>query len=263
MPGISNNRIVKTISLAVLFCVFVQGQPFLVCPTNESYKQKSHAIGRKLEREFYARSAVLVASVAVSAYALLNFFMGQEKPQPVPSPSGGQDWKWLSRKGLKYMAEWLAKATAQGICVHIISAKIMTNNAEPKVYISKHIYHKIHGAEIDRLLLMRAAEEYLGHDCGYVDILIQGHLQALVDKIELLLAYMTYYGAAHTLPHAYANIEKHATKAIKKVGTIIEQFNTTQADNFVDAVQVCKKECTDLLISSIRYALASLPLNVD
>ena len=258
MPVMYNAYKVTIVFLSVLFFVPAQGHVPLIGPTSESYTQKSHIVGRKLEREFYIRAATLTVSGVVCATVLVNWAVGLDVSKPTPPSDVRGSWA-PSTQDLKNVAIWLSKACAQGICMQFITSHIMTNNAEPQNYIGRYIQYKIHCIDIDRLLLDRAADEYLHNDCGHVYLLIQGHLQALVDKIELLMAYMVYYGAAHTQPQTYAHIEKYAAEVIKKVGNIVEQFNTTQAVNSVDAIHVCKKECSDLLIFSVRYALSVLP----
>lgn len=254
MSGI--HSLIRTRILLVLMSFQLQAQQLLVSPTAESYIKKSHEIGRKLERAFYLRAAALAASGVIAVGLAWNFFMGPDKAAGMPKGSGPKfpSFEWFGQSAVS-----LVKLCAQSICLQLISSKVVVNGAAPKVYMIQNLPHKLHSSEIDRLLQTRTAEGYLGNDFGHIDAALRGHLQGLVDKIEHLMAYMVYYGARHTLSHTYATIEQYAAETIKKVGALVEQFNNTQEENFIDAVQICKKECSEIMIASVRYALAILP----
>lgn len=271
MSGIRS--LIRTKILLVLMSFQLQAQQFLVSPTAESYIKKSHDIGRKLERAFYLRAGALAASGVITVYLAWKILTSSEVASELAQKAAEETKKnrtwsqWVTKAAESFVnLQWVGKAVgsltklcAQTICLQWISSQVVVNGAAPKVYLARNFPHKLHSSEIDRLLQTRTAEGYLGNDFGHIDAALRGHLQGLVDKIEHLMAYMVCYGARHTLTHTYATIEQYAAETIKKVGILVEQFNNTQEENFIDAVQVCKIACSEIMIASIRYAVAVLP----
>ncbi len=230
----------------------------LVTSSYEQCLAQSRTIKKTFEREHYLRAAVQTASAVVGLYIAYNYFFGEvQVAAAVPVPKS--DFSW--REAAKNTTWWLTKGVGQAICMQWVTRTLLTNNADPKVYIPKHIhyYYKTHGAEIERLLQMHAADDYLCNPSDDIDLLIQCHLQALVDKIEQLMAYILYYAPAYASTHTEVLVERYAHEVLKKVAIIVEQCNTASAENFNDAVITCKQQCADILTSAIRYALASLP----
>jgi len=111
------------------------------------------------------------------------------------------------------------------------------------------------GATADRALNM----DSVSSNCADIDLLIQAHLQGLIDKIELLMAYMISYAATHTSEHTKAQVDAYAQAALQKVDLAVALFNATYAQNFDEAVNECKNACTEPLTAAIRYALSTLP----
>ena len=226
----------------------------LVGPSLVRCADKELFIERKLNREFYVRAAALTASACFGAYTMWNFFMVPSPVVPSPSPQ-----KWVPTEWFKKLIISLPALVAQTICVQWCVSKITANSADPRVFITKYIHYKAHEFEIDRLLLEYSADKARDDNHNRIDLLIEGHLQALLDKTEFLMAYMLYYAAHNTLPNTVLNIQNYAAEVINKLEVAAIQCNANQEKNYHDAVITCKKACSDLLLTSIRYAISTLP----
>lgn len=242
-------------------CSMITAIPLqLISPSYEQCLEDARSMRTTFERQRYLRAVVLTASTLATLSVLYNYLFGSEA-SPVTVAVPVKKYNWFSWETIENVGKWLARASAQAICVQWVTRNLLTNNADPKIYITKyiHYYHKTHCAEIERLLQIRAADDYVCQSTDEVDLLIQCHLQALLDKIEQLMAYMLYYAPEYASPHTEMLVERYAHELLKKVAIIAEQSNSISRENFDEAVLSCKQQCADILISAMRYALASLP----
>jgi hypothetical protein len=225
----------------------------LHAPSYEQCLEKSQSLGNKLTYAKYLRAAVLTVSTLVAIYTIYDFFWGPETPKKeiIPSVPGHA---WFSLKTAQNIGLWLAKGCAYTICTQWAANKLMTNRGAPKYFIPQYLYgYKNHGTEIERLLSLRAASS----DTIDIDLLIQAHLQQLINKTEILMAYMIYW-SAETLEDAL-HIDLYAQEVLKKVSSAAAQFNATYMQNFDTAVNECKDIYMEQLTSAIRYARINLP----
>ncbi len=227
----------------------------LVAPTQEGCTEKKLSLEQKFNREFYVRAAALTASACYGAYAVWHFLMAPSYPMP-RSPIAE---KWVFTVWIKKAVISLPALVAQTICVQMCASRIMNNNADPRIFITKYICYKAHEFEIDRLLLEYSAQSSFDNQ-KHIDLLIEGHLQALFDKTELLMAYMAYYAEQNSQPHMVSNIKHYTSEIIHKLSVLAATCNEAQQENYREAVVACKKTSTDMLVSSIRYTISTLPL---
>jgi hypothetical protein len=257
----ANLLVVMLISSSIMQAIPLQ----LVAPSHEQCREKSESMRWKLTYERRLRTAALAASGLLAAgYTVYmaskfyNWIMDYESVPKLPvDPAKRVSWlSLLSLDGAKNLAWHASASLLQAYCLGWIYRTITTDNTAPKNYIPKYIHHyyKVHLIEIERLLALRVAEV----ESGDTDLLIQGHVQALIDSIEHLVAYMLYAREQAPL-HTQTLVEQYAHEVVNKVAFIAEQCNTASSDNFETAVTECKKQYAELLMSAARYAVTSLP----
>jgi hypothetical protein len=251
----------RKLTVLLLAFFFMQGMCLqaielqLQVPTYEQCLEKSQALGSKLTYAKYLRAAALTISTLVALYTIYDFLWGAETPKKDALPPE-QGHPWFSLETAKKIGCWLAKGCAYTICTQWVAHKLMANRGDPKHFISQQLYgYKNHGAEIERLLTLRASSP----DTADVDLLIQAHLQQLIKKIEILIAYMIYYASAETLENTALQVDLYAQEVLKKVSNAAAQFNATYTQNFDAAANECKNVCMDQITSAVRYALTTLP----
>jgi hypothetical protein len=268
------------VSFVALF--FVQGTCLqavelqLHVPSYEQCLEKSQVLGNKLTCAKYLRAAALTVSTLVAIYTIYDFFWGETPKKDATILPIEEKHPWFSLKTAKNIGCWLAKGCAYTICTQWIAHKLMTNRGEPKHFIPQHLYgYKNHGTEIERLLLLRTengdcsssanpsdfanlpSDKTATADRADIDILIQAHLQQLINKTEILMAYMIYW-SAETLENAL-HVDLYAQEVLKKVSNAAAHFNVTYTENFDVAANECKDIYIEQLTSAIRYARINLP----
>jgi hypothetical protein len=205
-------------------------------------------------------------ATSYTLYQLWNFLTHEQPTAPVivanssttlVKPTEGFFMRWGT--WLFDSSKFFATLCAQQLMIGWVLSKLM-HDPSLNGFIAKNVSYKIHGVEIDKYLKMLAivTEQAQRERCEFLTV---KHLQLIVDKTGLLMAYLLYYARDEASSTTRAMLELYVTITLTALEHEVTRFNQMAQDNVASAAETSRKVLIDLLSSSVHYARSALPLD--
>lgn len=240
----------------------------LSVPTALQCEQKSYTIGNRIERDSYIRACAMTVAASYTVYLAWHWLSGERRVPvvntPVVAPEGTQSTGSLFAGWAYWLfdsSKFLAKLCAQQLVANWVLSRCMQDSSL-RAFINKNITYKLDEAAIERCLktLADAPDEV---ERKRLQTLICTHLQLLINKNALLMAYMLYYVRDEAPCQNGAIITSYVALTLPAIEREVARFNATVGDDFIASVTEARKSLLELMTSSIRYAKSALPLDGD
>lgn len=238
----------------------------LKAPSQTGCEAQAACIQQKIAFTHYVRAAAMTAATTYTLYSCWHWITSPAPTQGSLSPaqelisvqeqSSWNKWGvWFLSSGKRF-----TQLCAQQLLINWVLAQVITDQS-PRAFIQRRVAYKYHLNEIDKLL--QQLEEYAApHDHENTICLINAHLQMLIDKFGLLMAYYLYYADAEASDEHRALLTSYVSLQLAAVADEVTLFNKTVQQNFSEAVIHTKKVLHELLCASVQYGLAAMSLDL-